>query len=182
MAFISLPVLLIAVYEMKKNRHSNICHILILIVAVVLFLQPDASMLSAFSIALIPFYYGNNKNKFLKYSWTILLILSCISWANPADLDPVPYVEDIILLASNQSLIYLLCCVLSFMILLRPFFNRNICAHCKSISISFGLFFLVLILSTLLGNFPVSLIGYGVSPIIGYLLSVSYVPKIDTAI
>lgn len=38
-------------------------------------------------------------------------------------------------------------------------------------------FFFGLILSAPLGNFPVPLIGYGSSPIIGYLISVSYMEK-----
>jgi len=38
-------------------------------------------------------------------------------------------------------------------------------------------FFFGLILSAPLGNFPVPLIGYGSSPIISYLISVSYMEK-----
>ena len=175
-AFISLPILLICFYKLSKNGNLNFCCIFILITAVILFLQPDASMLSAFSISLIPFYYTNNKT-FWKYSWTILLVLSCISWINLDELEPVPYVEDIIVLAKNHSLIYLLSCIFSFIVMLMPFFIKNSSMQCREISISLGLFFFVLIMSTLFGNFPVPLIGYGVSPIVGYLLSVSYVEK-----
>lgn len=175
--FISIPVLLIVIYKMADHQNSNASNILILVIAAILCLQPDASMLSAFSIALVPFYYTNNKNGFWKYSWILLLSLSCISWLNLDNLEPVPYVEDILMLAVQQSIIYLLGCVISLVIMLIPFFKRDLSAHDKRISVSLGLFFLVLILSTLLGNFPVPLIGYGISPIVGYLLSVSYVEK-----
>ena len=123
-AFISLPILLICFYQLSKKGNLNFCCIFILITAVILFLQPDASMLSVFSISLIPFYYANNKT-FWKYSWTILLVLSCISWINLDGLEPVLYVEDIIILAKNHSLIYLLSCVLSFIVMLMPFFYKE---------------------------------------------------------
>lgn len=175
--FISLPILLIVIYKIADNQNSNVCNILALVIAIILCLQPDASMLSAFSIALVPFYCTINRKNFWKYSWIILLSLSCSSWVNLDKLEPVPYVEDIIFLAANQSIIYLFCCVLSLVIMLIPFFKRDSSAHYKLIPISLGLFFLVLILSTLLGNFPVPLIGYGISPVVGYLLSVSYVEQ-----
>lgn len=60
-----------------------------------------------------------------------------------------------------------------------PFVKRDNCGQRKVISTSLGLFFFVLILSAILGNFPVPLIGYGSSPIIGYLISVSYMEKRD---
>ena len=135
-------------------------------------------MLSVFSISLIPFYYANNKT-FWKYSWTILLILSCISWINLDGLEPVLYVEDIIILAKNHSLIYLLSCVLSFIVMLMPFFYKE-----QFYAVQRNIYQLRFIFSSLnyeyfIRKLPVPLIGYGVSPIVGYLLSVSYVEKID---
>lgn len=175
-AFISVPILLISIYNFSNSGHLQTCYSLILIIAVILFLQPDASMLTAFFVSLIPFYHANG-NKFWKYSWIILLILSGISWMNVDNLEPVSYVEDIILLAINISWGYLFCCIFSFLVLLWPFLKRNNCKQYREISTSLGLFFLCLIASTLFGNFPVPLIGYGISPIVGYLASVSYVEK-----
>lgn len=175
-AFITVPILLICIYIFSNSGHLQICYSLILIIAVILFLQPDASMLTAFLVALIPFYYAN-KNKLWKYSWIILLILAGVSWINIDTLEPVSYVEDILILAMNISWGYLFCFGLSFFVLLWPFFKRNHDKQYREISASLGLFFLCLIVSTLFGNFPVPLVGYGISPIVGYLASVSYVEK-----
>lgn len=176
-AFISLPLLLIFIHKLLYNGHLKFCCFLVLAAAVILFLQPDASMISAFSIALIPVFYRNSKMGIFKYIFVILLILSGISWINIDHVEPVSYVEDIIVLAQRSGWPYLLCCILSIIILLLPFIKRNCGERCKGVSESFGLFFIVLILSTVPGNFPVPLIGYGISPIIGYLICVSYVEK-----
>ncbi len=175
-AFIAVPILLICIYIFSNSGHLQTCYSLILSIAVILFLQPDASMLTAFFMALIPFY-RSNRNKFWKYSWILLLILSGVSWIRTDTLEPVSYVEDILIIAINISWGYLFCFLFSFGVLLWPFFKRNNCKQYREISTSLGLFFLCLIVSTLFGNFPVPLIGYGISPIIGYLASVSYVEK-----
>lgn len=176
-AFILLPVLLINIYNLSQNGYLKACYILALTIAIILFFQPDASMVTAFSTALIPFFYINYNDKLSRYIWVILFVLSCISWINIDNLEPVSYVEDILVLAKEISWIYLICCALSFLVLLFPFFKKDNCLQCKQISRSLGFFFFVLIVSTLFGNFPVPLIGYGVSPIAGYLVSVSYLEK-----
>lgn len=178
-AFISLPILLIVINKFLQNGYMKKSYILILAVAIVLFLQPDASMISAFSAALIPAFYINQNKKGLKYILVTLTILSIISWINIDNLEPVSYVEGIIVLAQNSGWLYLVGCVLSVLVMLLPFVKRDNCGQRKVISRSLGLFFFVLILSAILGNFPVPLIGYGSSPIIGYLISVSYMEKRD---
>lgn len=45
-------------------------------------------------------------------------------------------------------------------------------------SICIGLYFAILLLSTLFGNFPVPLMGYGFSPIIGYFISIMWYTKL----
>ena len=177
-AFICLPVLLIAINKLMALGQSKVCYILIPIIAGVLFLQPDASMISAFSIALLPIIMSNPISKLFKYcALTILLILSVISWWNIDNLHPVAYVEDIIVLAKEGGWLYLLLCVISLFSLLLPFVKIDRYQQDGIISVSLGLFFFVLILSTLVGDFPVPLIGYGISPIVGYMISVAYVEK-----
>ena len=177
-AFIFLPILLIAINKLFEVGQSKVGYIVILAIAFILFLQPDASMLSAFSVALLPIFYSNHNSMFFRYGiLVILLILSIISWWNIDNLQPVSYVEDIIVLAKESGWLYLHFSVISLFILLWPFAKIDRCQQRGVISISLGLFFLVLILSTLFGNFPVPLIGYGISPIIGYLISVAYVGK-----
>lgn len=41
-------------------------------------------------------------------------------------------------------------------------------------SICVGLYFIIILISTLFGNFPVPLMGYGISPIIGCFILISW--------
>jgi hypothetical protein len=44
----------------------------------------------------------------------------------------------------------------------------------KPLSFSLGIYFLISLLSSFFGNFPVPIIGYGTSPFIGYLIAISW--------
>lgn len=175
LAFIVLPLLLIGLnvlLEMGKLGFSYIC---ILVIAALLFLQPDASMITAFSAAILWLMFHNNKKKLLPCILAIVLIgLSAVSWLNLDSLAPVSYVEDILLLAKESGTIYLIFSLLFIVITLCPFWWKAAQPH-KTLSIGLGVFFIIVNLSTFLGNFPVPLMGYGVSPIIGYLIAVSWV-------
>lgn len=172
-AFLSVPVLLISIDKLLGRGEERSACILSLAVGMVLFLQPDASMITAFFVALIPVAYGRMSNRLFKYLSAVLLALSGISWIQIENPEPVSYVEDVMELALKSGWIYFLCGIFSLIILLLPFLTKRR----EAISLSMGAFFLVLIVSTLAGAFPVPLIGYGASPIIGYMAAVSYVEK-----
>lgn len=61
--------------------------------------------------------------------------------------------------------------VVSLLIMIVPFF---ICLPKEppSFSLCLGIFYAALLLSAAFGNFPVPLLGYGVSPIIGYFITI----------
>lgn len=97
-----------------------------------------------------------------------------ISWIFLDDLDPVFYVEDIIFLVADLGNIWLVAGIFSLLLLLSPFFfygKQNI------VSFSVGIYFLVTIIVTFLGNFPMPIMGYGISPIIGYILAITLLNK-----
>ncbi len=99
---------------------------------------------------------------------TILGIFIVISWINLDNLAPVSYVEDIVILAQESGFIYLLFSLASFFVMIMPFGINVIHQSNSVISMSFALFFMTLILCGLFADFPVPLMGYGISPIIGY--------------
>ena len=47
----------------------------------------------------------------------------------------------------------------------------------RLLSMCLGLYFTIILISTLFGNFPVPLMGYGVSPIIGYFIAITWLVK-----
>lgn len=48
------------------------------------------------------------------------------------------------------------------------------------ISLSLGIYFLVSILVTFFGNFPMPIMGYGGSPVIGYIIVITWLKKNQT--
>lgn len=177
-AFIALPILLIAINKLLAKGRLRICIVLILVSAILLFLQPDASMISAFSVALLPVMFAKGKNKLWNFVVAaVLLVLSVLSWSQLDGLQPVSYVEDILVLAKESGWGSLFFCVLALFVMIWPFVRLKGFQQYQGISMSLGLFFLALIVSALLGHFPVPLIGYGISPILGYMISAAYVVK-----
>lgn len=66
--------------------------------------------------------------------------------------------------------------VLSLILLPIPFFLFKTGKN-KPVCISLGIYFSIVLLSTLFGNFPVPLMGYGISPIIGYSIAITWLIK-----
>lgn len=91
-------------------------------------------------------------------------------------LEPVSYVEGIITLVSDMGMIWFVLGIISLAILSLTFFilppKEN-----KMLSMCFGIYFMVILISTVFGNFPVPLMGYGISPIIGYFISIIWFSK-----
>jgi len=78
--------------------------------------------------------------------------------------------------SKNMGLIWLIIGVISLAILPIPFIlfpPKNL----KLPSVCVGLYFVIILGSTLLGNFPVPLMGYGISPIIGYYIEITWYAK-----
>ena len=140
-------------------------------------LQPDASQLTAFIIPMIILIWSKTNNKFFRYSILGLLsILAINSWIFLDGLPPVSYVEEIVSLVANMGIIWLVLGIISLVILPLPFIlfpSKN----SKLLSICIGIYFIIILMSTIFGNFPVPLMGYGVSPIIGYFISITWLVK-----
>ncbi len=109
------------------------------------------------------------------------LSASVFSWYNLDKLPPVSYVEDIVILTKNISPILFIASIFSLFLLISPFFiNRSIE---NKLQISFGVYYALLIISSFFGNFPIMIMGYGISPIIGYFIGLIWlIEKNKTAI
>jgi hypothetical protein len=76
----------------------------------------------------------------------------------------------------DMGLIWSILGIISLIILPMPFFfisgeNEKILSRCL------GLYFVIIIITTFFGNFPVPLMGYGISPIISYLIAITWLIK-----
>jgi hypothetical protein len=161
------PVILIQIHKME----NRIMALLVSLLSVLVFLfQPDASLVTAFSAAAVMLLIRKNSSNITKGLILIAAIgASVFAWYNLDSLPAVSYVEDILSLAWKISWVFGICSVLSLVLLPLPFFVLSSKEN-RTMAYSLGLYFSLILLATLFGNFPVMVMGYGISPISGYFI------------
>lgn len=174
-AMVVLPITLVAVYNMLYKK-ANLAIIIIVLTAILLFSQPDASQLMGFSIPIIILLFDRNikLNNGLKYAVSLfLIILMALSWVYIDNLAPVSYVEGILGLLKDISILLSVMGIILLALIPLPFilFPPK---EFKLLSISIGIYFILIIISSFLGNFPVPFMGYGLSSIAGYCLVLTW--------
>jgi len=171
-ASIILPLLIIHLWKLALNNRE--CYVIGLsfIAFVILLFHPDAGQLTAFAFATAIILWKKINNRMIKLlSITLTAALSIVSWVFLDDLAPVPYVEHIILLVADLGNVWFVLGILSLILLLSPFFFYG---KKSIISLSLGVYFLMTMIVTLIDNFPMPIMGYGTSSIIGYLISITW--------
>ncbi|WP_435357862.1 hypothetical protein [Emticicia sp. SJ17W-69] len=160
------PVVLLLI-----SRETNVyyCCAAFTLVTILFLLQPDASLVTAFSISATILMIDKLKNKVIIIIFILLVLLSvAFSWYFLDNLKPANYVEDIMSLTERISPYLFIISLFSLFILVLPFFLGQF--KKDKLIISLGCYFILLITSSFIGNFPVMIIGYGFSPIIGYFI------------
>lgn len=171
-ASVFLPLLIIHLWKLSKN--NNVLFIGLTYFALILMLfQPDAGQVTAFASAIAIILWNKINSKMLRLlNLTLLAILVIISWLFLDDLEPVPYVEQIILLVADMGIVWLFLGVISLLLLIFSFYYYV--KKTTIISISLGVYFLMTMIVTSFGNFPMPIMGYGTSPILGYLIAITW--------
>lgn len=170
-AFIVLPVALIGIDRLWADEKRVAALILIPLIAGILFCQPDASMVAAFALAMIPTALLRPKpGAAQKGILCLLLVLATLSFIKGGTLEPVDYTEGILHMARQCGLAVWFLSVASLPILFCPFAIGAIDKTARPLCMGCSLFYLALLLSSATGAFPVPIIGYGVSPIAGYMI------------
>ncbi len=175
-AMIVLPITIVASYNLLIKKRVKYALIIIVIIAILLVLQPDASQLMGFSIPLVIILFDKkiNLNPILRYVVSLILIfLMILSLIFVDNLASVSYVEGILGLLKNMSPILLVMGIISLILIPLPFilFPPK---EFRRLSICIGLYYILIMIATLFGNFPVPFMGYGISPIIGYFIVIWY--------
>jgi len=173
---IVVPIIIINLWSLLQEGKIMMAIISIMCVSVILTLQPDASMMTAFSVSSIILSWNKIKN-FSRFLVTVFLSgLTVVTWIFLDGLEPVSYVEGIFKLVIDMGILGLILGVISLAVLIIPFLifppKKN-----KIVSICFGIYFIIILISNVFGNFPVPLMGYGISPIIGYFISIVWLTK-----
>lgn len=176
-SMIVLPITIIGLWKMSQIKDLRLTVVITIAISIILAIQPDASQLTGFAIPMMFVLFSNTDKKRLRiFIAGILSVLIILSWVFLDNLPPVDYVEGIASLLANMGLIWLVIGVISLGILPMPFIlfpPKNF----KLPSICVGFYFTIILVSTLFGNFPVPLMGYGISPIIGYYIAITWYAK-----
>jgi len=169
-AALLLPLLLIALERLARVRGWWVASLLAVSVVVALFLQPDAAQATAFAGASgILLFPGVGRSVPRRIALLSLPVIAGLSWLRKDPLLPVPHVEGIVGLAGNLWLGWAVAAIVSLLLLPVPFFlaGRGVGGR-KGLAL--GAYVGITCLAAFVGNFPVPVMGYGVSPIIGYLV------------
>lgn len=178
-ASIFLPLLIICLWNLLFRQRIVFVLAIAMIALILLLFHPDASQATAFAGATVVLLWTKVTNKLAKILYCAFSAVVCILvWVFLDSLSPVPYVEQILFWVAARGSIWLIAGVVSLLLLLLPFFlfNKN------TLSVSLGIYFLLTILATFLGNFPVPIMGYGISPILGYSIAVTLLTKYQKTI
>lgn len=174
-ASILLPLLIIHLWKLALNHREVYIVGLSFITLVILLLHPDAGQLTAFACGAAILLWKHMNNRALKLlSITLTFALVALSWVFLDHLKPVPYVEDILFLVADMGNIWFITGIFSLLLLLTPFFYY---AKKSILSLSLGVYFLTTMIVTFIGNFPMPIMGYGISPVIGYLISITFLNR-----
>ena len=148
--------------------------------AILLWRQPDAAQAIAFAGAAFTLLIANKQRG--GAAWAAALVIAAFAawtWARVDPLPPVPYVEGIVGLARQSGPTWLVASVVALALLPLPFFVGPFACH-PGVARALGVYFSICILAPLLGNFPVPLVGFGLSPIVGYFVALTNLRLCDS--
>jgi cell division protein FtsW (lipid II flippase) len=163
---IVLPLLLILLDHFLRRASTRGVAIIAFLTVAALGMQPDAAQLTAFSAGILTILFLR-REPFAR--WLLLLSVGAalIVWIWGDNLADVNYVEGIVGLAWGLSKAGGVTAVVLLLTLPLPFFGVGI-AENETLYMALGVYFSVVLLCGWLGHFPLPLLSYGISPIIGY--------------
>ncbi len=177
---LSLQVSLIVVPAMLvafARRRDLLSTLGVILIAVALALQPDRSMAGVLASALAVLAV-QRQDRWIVSAFVAAGASFAVTLLRPDSLPAVPYVDQILYTAFEIHALAGLAVVGGALLLLVPAISgwrldpRN--SHVHSV---FGAAWLAMVVAAALGNYPTPLVGYGGSAVLGYALSLSFLPE-----
>lgn len=158
------PILIVCVAALAGTQSMAAIAIAALTTAI-LALQPDAALATSFAAACCAAVLCRSR------AWigaALLVVLAMLSFARPDPLPPVPHVEGILSLVGHRGI-----GILALLLLPLPFVVQFI-RHRHCVSLALGIYVASITIAPFWGTFPVPVMGYGVSPIVGYFIALAF--------
>lgn len=168
-AAVLLPVLIVALGVLSRTRGWWTSAVAAAAALLGLFLQPDAAQATAFGAAAVLLLAVKAEGRAARVAGLgVVAALAVLTWTRRDPLAPVPYVEEIVGLAASLGRGWAVAAVISLLLLPLPFFVAGR-AGARVVGFALGAYVAITAAAPFFGSFPVPVMGYGMSPIIGYL-------------
>ena len=179
-ASVALPVLVVAIARQVSSGAERSRLLLARIVAIAtvatLLMQPDASQASAFALAVaVLFLLGRRSSSADWLVVTIVVACAVATWFRSDSLAPVPHVEGVVSLAGDIGLAWLVACLVALVLLPLSLLVTAVSLKGEGIvHLAIALYLVAVCAAPFLGVYPVPVIGYGLSPILGYFVVLAW--------
>jgi cell division protein FtsW (lipid II flippase) len=186
-AFVALPVLIIVLCAIARRVSDGSARWLFPtaagIAAGLLVLQPDASQASAFAIAVTVLLLQRGRAHISDWAaGGIVVAAALLAWSRPDPLEAVPHVEGIVGLAASLGTGWLIASVLALALLPLPFISEALRRReRRPEGFSLAAYFGIVCVAPFIGTYPVPVLGYGLSPILGYFAALGWIILRDGA-
>lgn len=168
-AGVLLPLLLASLLPLARARGWWVSTLAATGVALALFLQPDAAQATAFAAGSVVLLLPGAGGRSPRLAGLLALpVLAGLAWRRRDPLAPVPHVEEILGMAAGLGVGWGVAAAASLALLPLPFLLAGGGAG-RRVGAALGAYLALLALAPFAGSFPVPVLGYGVSPILGYL-------------
>ena len=176
-ASIVAPLIIVSVAAIARTRFVAAVAIAAL-TTTVLALQPDAAQATSVAVACSTLLlFESGRRRFQVWAGvTLLLTLAMGSFVRRDPLAPVRHVEGILALVADRGTGMAALGAVALLLLPVPFFVGFQRRRDRT-SLALGLYVASITLAPFWGTFPVPLMGYGVSPIIGYFTALAFGPQ-----
>ncbi|HEX2723628.1 MAG TPA: hypothetical protein VHM24_11995, partial [Gemmatimonadaceae bacterium] len=181
--FVALPVLIIltgAVARSASPRARWIADAAIVIAAATLAFQPDASQAIAFAAAVVIVVLQRSHASWLDLIAVAVCVgCSILSLSRRDTLEGVPHVEGIVHLAASSGLAWLVASIVALLLLPIPFVLNWVKHRDHHECMGLAVYFVAVGIAALVAPFPVPVLGFGLSPVLGYFVALGWTVRID---
>lgn len=181
--FVALPVLIMLAGALGRRGGSRARWVVdagLVLAAVILACQPDASQAAAFAGAVATVVLQRNVAS--RIDWIAVAVCvgaSLVAVSRRGALEPVPHVEGIVRLAANSGLTWLVASIAALMLLPIPFVVNWVRHRDHHESMGLAVYFVTVCIAALVAPFPVPVLGFGLSPLLGYFIALGWTVRSD---
>lgn len=164
-AYLVIPLVLVELDRILGRGRLAVALCVMFVIAAILAMQPDASQATAFAASSIVLLAVHRRRSVPAVAGMLALAaLAALSFLKEEPLAPVPHVEEIAIRIAQQGAAWQVLVIVVLALLLAPFL-----ASSTSAGVAVAIYVALVTAASWWGNFPVPVLGHGMSPILGYL-------------